>query len=213
MKDNNSKQVLLSVLGVAILVVAVVGVSFAAFSYSQTGSNVNQITTGTISMSYDQSEPTINISNALPMSDAEGIAQTGEGNVFNFSVSATIAGDATINYAVTASEANVKGLTASDVKVYLTDGVGDTGSDETGVGETASAPVLVSALPLANSDGTDTNTGAPGTDYVLDSGTFSGTGGTNNYRLRMWLAETEEAVAGDQTYGLRVNVYGKADAQ
>ena len=33
MKDNNSKQVLLSVLGVAILVVAVVGVSFAAFSY------------------------------------------------------------------------------------------------------------------------------------------------------------------------------------
>ena len=35
MKENNSKQVLLSVLGVAILVVAVVGVSFAAFSYSK----------------------------------------------------------------------------------------------------------------------------------------------------------------------------------
>ena len=44
MKDNNSKQVLLSVLGVAILVVAVVGVSFAAFSYSQAGEKVKDIT-------------------------------------------------------------------------------------------------------------------------------------------------------------------------
>ena len=35
--NNSSKQILLSVLGVAILVVAVVGISFAAFSYSKTG--------------------------------------------------------------------------------------------------------------------------------------------------------------------------------
>ena len=53
-EDNNSKQVLLSVLGVAILVVAVVGVSFAAFTFSQTGQKVNTISTGTITMSYSE---------------------------------------------------------------------------------------------------------------------------------------------------------------
>ena len=37
MNGNSSKQVLLSVLGIAILVVAVVGVSFAFFSYTKTG--------------------------------------------------------------------------------------------------------------------------------------------------------------------------------
>ena len=33
MSENNSKQILVSILGVAILVVALVGVSFAAFTY------------------------------------------------------------------------------------------------------------------------------------------------------------------------------------
>ena len=41
--NNSSKQILLSVLGVAILVVAVVGISFAAFSYSKTGTVENTI--------------------------------------------------------------------------------------------------------------------------------------------------------------------------
>ena len=70
MENNNSKEVLLSVLGVAILVVAVVGVSFAAFTFSQTGNVVNQITTGTISMSYSEPENGITLTNAMPMEDA-----------------------------------------------------------------------------------------------------------------------------------------------
>ena len=74
MKGNNSKQVLLSVLGVAILVVAVVGVSFAAFSYSKTGEKVNTITTGTITMSYSETTNGINLTNALPMTDGVGMA-------------------------------------------------------------------------------------------------------------------------------------------
>ena len=72
MKDNNSKQVLLSVLGVAILVVAVVGVSFAAFTFSQTGNVENTITTGTISMTYTEPENGINLTNAMPMTDDSG---------------------------------------------------------------------------------------------------------------------------------------------
>ena len=41
MEENGSKKVLLSVLGVAILVVAVVGVSFAFFTYSKEGEKNN----------------------------------------------------------------------------------------------------------------------------------------------------------------------------
>ena len=45
--SNQSKQILLSVIGVAILVVAVVGVSFAFFNYTRTGA-ANQVSTGKI---------------------------------------------------------------------------------------------------------------------------------------------------------------------
>ena len=62
--SNSSKQILLSVIGVAILVVAIVGVSFAFFNYTRTGSP-NTIRTGTIS--FNTTNSVINISNLFPM--------------------------------------------------------------------------------------------------------------------------------------------------
>ena len=39
-----------------VMVIAIVGVSYAAFSYSRTGSNVNSITTGSITMTYTEKQ-------------------------------------------------------------------------------------------------------------------------------------------------------------
>ena len=212
MKDNNSKQVLLSVLGVAILVVAVVGVSFAAFSYSRTGEQVNTITTGTITMNYTDDSNGINLTNAMPMSDENGKALTGENNVFDFTVSATISGSGTtqIDYAIIAAPEDGNTLNDEDIKVWLTDT-----SDE-GQGNTTD-PVVLNTLPASST--VSATTGAPNTadDYVLKSGTYSGTGGSDSYRLRMWVDYNAPSMAGDVedqlTYKLRVNVYGQTAAQ
>lgn len=213
MKDNNSKQVLLSVLGVAILVVAVVGVSFAAFSYSKTGEQVNTITTGTITMNYTDDSNGINLTNAMPMSDDDGKKLTGENNVFDFTVSATISGSGTTNidYAIIAAPEDGNTLNDDDIKVWLTD------TSDVGQGNTASNPVVLNTLPASST--TSATTGSPDSsdDYVLKSGTFSGTGGSDSYRLRMWVDYNAPSMAGDVasqlTYQLRVNVYGKAAAQ
>ena len=220
MKDNNnnSKQVLLSVLGVAILVVAVVGVSFAAFSYSKTGEKVNTITTGTITMSYTDVTNGINIQNAMPMSDEQGKTLTGENNVFDFNVSATISGSGTtqIDYAIIAAPEDGNELTDTDIKVWLTDRASDTSGSDVGQGNTVE-PKILSSLPKSSS--ISATTGSPNTedDYVLKSGTFSGTGGSDSYRLRMWVDYNAPSMAGDVasqlTYRLKVNVYGKAAAQ
>ena len=207
MKDNNnnSKQVLLSVLGVAILVVAVVGVSFAAFSYSKTGEKINQISTGTISMNYTEDTNGINLTNALPMIDDVGKALADTNQYFDFTVSANITGDATINYAVTAQEANEEEDTAipnTGVKVYLTDM--DSSADTQIL-----APTKVSALTATT--GSEAS-GAPTGQYILTTGTFNATS-SHKYRLRMWVADDYAAPATAQTYKLRVNVYGKANAQ
>ena len=201
MKDNNSKQVLLSVLGVAILVVAVVGVSFAAFSYSKTGEKVNTITTGTITMSYSETTNGINLTNALPMSDGVGMTLSDENQYFDFTVSATIAGNTTINYAITATKEADSTIPDEGVKVYLTNMDGEADSQ-------ILAPTKVSALQKTTSD----VSGAPDNQYKLTSDTFSASG-SHAYRLRMWVADDYRVSGDTQTFKLRVNVYGTADAQ
>ena len=203
MKDNNSKQVLLSVLGVAILVVAVVGVSFAAFSYSKTGEKVNTITTGTISMNYVEDENAINLTNALPMTDDVGKALADTNQYFDFTVSADITGTTTINYAITAAKVTPDSTLPDDaVKVYLTDMDGTADSQ-------ILAPTKVSGLtPTTGSE----PSGTPSGQFILHTGTFNATS-SHDYRLRMWVADDYAAPATAQTYKLRVNVYGNAAAQ
>ena len=199
--NNSSKQILLSVLGVAILIVAVVGISFAAFSFSKAGTTANTIKTGTITMSYTEPTNGINLTDALPITDTAGKALSGANNTFDFSVSATIAGTTTINYAITAVKGD--GCTVADdgVKVYLTDQ------------ENAEilAPTKITELTTTAEDNA---AGAPTGQYVLKTGTY-GTAGTttDKYRLRMWVADDYTAPATSQKYILKVNVYGKAVAK
>mgnify|MGYP001267683477 CR=1 FL=1 len=93
--SNSSKQILISILGVAILIVAVVGISFAAFSYSKTGEKENTITTGTITMSYTEGKNGITLTDALPITDDAGKALSAEGQYFDFTVNAKIVGKGT----------------------------------------------------------------------------------------------------------------------
>ena len=84
--SNSSKQVLLSVIGVAILVVAVVGVSFAFFNYTRTGT-ANTVKTGQIF--FEQSQTSIELTNVFPVTAQEAAAVPGndpENPVTNASV-------------------------------------------------------------------------------------------------------------------------------
>ena len=209
--NNSSKQILLSVLGVAILVVAVVGISFAAFSFSQAGTKANTITTGTITMTYTERTNGISLTDALPITDDAGKALKGDGKTFDFTVGATIAGDTTINYVISAVKDAASDLPDTGVKVYLTS---TSGENETAVFE----PKLVSQLD-PTVDGNDA--GAPAGQYVLKTGTYKATA-TDNYRLRMWVdanygqhtdSTNTTEFAAEHKYILKVNVYGAAQAQ
>ena len=199
--SNSSKQILISILGVAILIVAVVGISFAAFTYAKTGTTTNTITTGTITMGHTEPTNGINLTDALPITDTAGKALSGDNNTFDFTVTATIAGTTTINYAITAVKGD--GCTVADdgIKVYLTD------QNDAEV----LAPTKVTALSKTASSNA---AGAPADQYVLKTGTYKAAGTTTeNYRLRMWVADDYVAPATSQKYILKVNVYGAAAAQ
>ena len=202
----SSKQILISILGVAILIVAVVGISFASFTYSQTGTKINTITTGTITMNYSEPSAGITLKDALPMTDASGISLTGSGNTFDFTVNTTIQGKGTttINYLITASEVNTS-FPNTGVKVYLT-----SNDDKT----VELAPTKVSELAITESNNA---AGAPTGQKILKSEAITTTdtevNQTVSYRLRMWVADDYTDSSKSGTYSIRVNVYGKANAQ
>ena len=182
-KKSSSKQVLLSVLAVAILVVAVVGVSFAFFTYSKQGETVNTITTGTLVFSYNEPANGILLEDAVPMSDSDAKTTLVSGrNVFDFTVTSTINGNATINYEITAKEStdqsDIGTLESKYVKVSL-DKVA--GGSET--------PVKAATYY----DDLTAGTIATG-DKLLGTGSATNSNGsavTTTYRLRMWMAETD----------------------
>lgn len=91
---NSSKQVLLSVLGIAVLVIAVVGVSFAFFTYSHTGEN-QLLTTGSIFFQFLDGDE-ITLTNQFPVPDTTGegyTKQEGAKNVMSFSIKGHTTGD------------------------------------------------------------------------------------------------------------------------
>ena len=202
MEESGSKKVLLSVLGVAILVVAVVGISFAAFSFTNT-SDENSIQTGTITMSYAEPENGISITDALPMADATGMALSEANEYFQFTVSTKASGTLEIPYEINVTPANDSltenqvALASNQVKVYLSKAGG----------EQVTAPVLISGLPES--------TLRPGS-YILatqtDSHTGSGADITTTYQLRMWVDNSVDISAEDwdstkeHVYKLKVNV-------
>ncbi len=212
-ENNSSKQILLSVLGVAILVVAVVGVSFAAFTFSQAGEKENQITTGTLTMAYTEGENGILIENMMPTKDETGKGLKDGQNVFDFNVSATIksSDNPTINFTISAKKEEST-LEDKYAKLYLEE---YTSADYQGQGQ------AVGTLATYSTGTPNTTTGMPADEMELYSDTFTETK-TRYFRLRMWVADTYgEAKEGAthtsdlneaKTFKVKVNVYAKAAA-
>lgn len=208
MEQNNSKRVLLSVLGVAILIVAVVGISFATLNYDKVG-GTNSITTGTVTMSFSEVTNGIALNDALPIADSKG---KGLAEYFDFSVSTSASAALAVKYEinvtpVTITESETVGaLVNKEVKVYL-EKKNDSGSYVEEV-----APTLVSDLTESV-----IRTGSRILKSVEVNHTQEGIL-TDEYRLRIWVDENVDVdnLSGTQgkhfEYRLKVNVDGSASA-
>ena len=206
MEENSSRKVLLSVLGVAILVVAVIGVSFALYSTSSTG-KVNSISTGTITMSYTEPSNGINLTNALPISDAEGKSLKGEGNVFTFTVSATASGTVTVPYEINITKDSSTTLANGAVAVYLTKGT----TTET---EVVAKKLMSQVVTTANKSTYRTDSyKLYSTNVVYQNGTVKTGEATTTYNLRIWVdANADAETIRNQEYKIKVNVDSKVNA-
>lgn len=138
-QSNQSKKVLLSVIGVAILVVAVVGVSFAFFNYTRTGA-ANTVSTGKINFQSTQTANPVQVSNLFPMASAPAANDTFNASTSNYArtvihVEGETTYDAGLDYQISAVQANLtvgSSLTPLPLKVHVYEDTAGRAGTETG---------------------------------------------------------------------------------
>ena len=199
---NNKKQLLLSIGLVLILVLMIVGISYAAFKFTGEGNKHNTITTGAITMEYTESTNTISMTGALPTTDATGKVRLTEGEYFDFTIKSNIQGNANINWEIAAEDitaSSAKKMDGKNIKLYLTK------LDSTGAETQVMAPKVYNASTSAN-----TKTGRPSGVMSLATGTMSASE-TTNYRLRMYVDEdyNPQGDGGGLSFSVKINAYGK----
>ena len=194
------KENIIIIVVLVVMILAIVGVSYAAFSYSKTGSKVNSITTGSITMTYTETDNTISLSGALPTTDKTGTVRLNPGEYFDFSVSSEITGDVNINYEISAKKEDGNTIGGEYIKLYLT----KINSD--GTEEALMVPETYNEESSAND-----YTGRPSGEMSLYTSSMNSSE-SNNYRLRMYVDESynPQGDGGGLTFSVRINVYGKA---
>ena len=198
---DKKKQLLLSIGLVLILVLMIVGISYAAFKFTGLGNKPNTITTGALTMEYEESTNTISMTGALPTTDATGKVRLTEGEYFDFTIKSSIKGNANINWEIAAEDitpSSAKKIDGKNIKLYLTKLNGDKE-------EEVMTPKVYKASTAAN-----TKTGRPSGVMSLATGTMS-TSETTNYRLRMYVDEdyNPQGDGGGLSFSVKINAYGK----
>jgi len=200
MKKEKIKNIL--TIGVTfVLLITVIGISYAAFNYVGTGKKLNTITTGAISMNYIESSNVISMNNSLPTTDATGKKRKNTGEYFDFTVKSLIKGNTDINYEIAAKEESGNTFAGKNIKFYLTK-VNSDGTEEEAM------------PPKTYSEDTTSNiyTGRPADMMSLFVGNLNQQGDTEiKYRLRLWVDENynPQNDNGGLIYKVKVNVYGQ----
>ena len=113
------KQNIIMGISFVLLFVMIIGVSYAAYKFSASGTKENVISTGTISMSYSQNS-FIDLKNTYPKTDTYAIATKEDKSSMEFSVSMETSGTKQINYVLALTEIQEGATLKSDkVKIYL----------------------------------------------------------------------------------------------
>jgi len=201
---KEKRKILITLVLLLSIICVTIGVTFAAFRFVKQGTVENTLETGTVMLTYTEGKTGIILEDALPINDETGKMLTGENNVFDFTVTATLGKATTIGYEVTAVKipiTDMEPLLDNEVKLYLERAI-DPGNTYTSILEPTNF------IPIDNR----TEIGSPVGSMILDQGNFTEEGTTiHNYRLRMWVDENTEITEVQKKYGIKINVYAKQD--
>lgn len=150
---------------------------------------------GNIVLNYSGNTDGLSISNAIPTSDMVGMKSSDDGTYFDFSIDTTIDSAKYVEYEVSLSKVrSASTINDSDIRVYLE-------KEKDGTYNKVFGPSKFEGLEDDDSLGTEEG------NMVLTKVKKSKTG-RDNYRLRIWMADSSLMQNG--SYSVEVEVKGKA---
>lgn len=199
---KNKKVLIFSIVAVALLVISIVAVSYAAFTANLTGTKENKLNTGYVTLNCAETAFTLN--NANPLTDAQGTALTG--NDATCTLTSTMNGTMRVGYDIALADVTPStNVTASDVKIRVGKSV-DSATETYVAGTTETTGVTVASLASSTGQYDNQITG-----YKLDSDIITGNHSII-YTVKGWLSSegsggngtpttsTETGVCSDTTY-------------
>lgn len=190
MDNSLSKQILLVIIGIALLIVAVVGVSYAI--------TVGNGSSNKVRMVMDSYNMGINMNNTLPMSDSDGILNN---SVFEFCALSMVEKNSKVKYEVSLEKIlSDNSLNNQEVKIYLEK------LNSNGYVSTDITKIPSSFIADWNSSLT------PDGSMILYYGAFSNDSSDDKemsecFRLRMWISEDTVIGSSPKEFKTRVNIY------
>lgn len=182
------------------------GISVAIFSYFGQGMTNNVIQTGRIVFSYSDANGGTNgisIENAVPISDDLGKVLAGDGEYFDFTVSASTT-NTNLAYEIAVRKDDNSTLPDEWVKIYLTT---FEGNQEVATSITSPVTGVVTYNELADT----TNNLLTGKTVYYGSVQSGEVSYGRKFRLRMWVKDPNESnfdytILNDKYFSLKVNV-------
>jgi len=194
-KDGvSSKRLVYWILAVSIFVAAVVVGAFVLFSKQQSKVKDIYLDSGDLLMTYTTDSNVFNVSNLSPMSDIMGMRSNNA--YFDFSVAAHLDNSSEIEYEIAVQKNDGSIIDDKDIRIYLQ--IQDGGSYVKLFGPSYFTPLSEKS-----------SFGAPANSMIL-SKVLRKKDTTDNYRLRVWLAEDSSITSDLSSYSLTINVYGHA---
>ena len=207
-KIKNNKQLVFSIFGIFVLLVLCIGISFAAYNFTNTSGANNEVDSGYVSMTYIEQSNEYVVENALPVKDGEAI---GLSDYFEFRVTTSAKTNSdddngvSLPYEITIVESEGNTLSSDKIKMYLTEVEGEN--------EVEAAPVtFISDLEpsiyknVGKKAGFNLHVHRNGNETV-----------TTKYRLRAWIDYNVDVsnwdTTGEFVYKFRVNVNGESAYQ
>lgn len=191
-----TKNVVIFLVLLSVILVAVIGISFSSF-FKKQEKNVKEIVkTGTVSMNYKSEVNGLQLVDLTPIADSVAKENRLEGSYFDFSVSSEFNDDTVVDYEIALIKDQSSTIPDEDVMVYL---------EKQSSGTYAKVKDSQPFTPIKKK----TKLGSPAKSMILDKVSLS-SNQVDNYRLRIWVKEGAVITDPNATYKVRVNVYGKA---
>jgi len=189
--------------------ILVIGVSYQVYLYTESGSSVinkifgdkeeNIFKNGTVTLVYNEGETDIEISNAVPLSDQDGMRLSNKEQLMDFTVSIDITKNSTVSYEVVAEKDPNSTIPDKYIKLYLERSLNDITYEEK-----IMMPTVYKGIDK------DDSYGALKGSMILDQATISNSV-IYYYRLRMWLSKDYVLDDTNRYFTIKVNVYAKGE--